>query len=126
MCVGGWLAPGSGARLLIGLILIFSSATWLLLLIKGRLSKPMAKSEAKVWGKVSEGGKGKYIRKAIVMGLPLGIASNSILMFDSFKVRGISAEDLEIFVSTTLIATFTFGYGAARIRDLNVKRNKKL
>src|SRR5436305_12402392 len=86
MCVGGWLALDSGVRFLIGLILIFGSATWLLLLIKVRLSQPKTKGEAKVWGKVSEGGKGKYIRKAIIMGSLLGVASNSILMFESFKV----------------------------------------
>jgi hypothetical protein len=74
---------------------------------------------------MSEGGKGKYIRKAIMIGLLLGIVSNSVLMFDSFKTRGITAEDLEIFAATTLILIFTFGYGAAKIWDLNEKRCKK-
>src|SRR4051812_38887213 len=125
MCVGGWLALDSGVRLLIGLILIFSSVTWLLLLKRRQLSKPMAKREEEVWGQASERGKSQYIRRAIIMGLLLGITGNFVRIFGSSKSRGISAEDLEIFAATTLIGAFTFGYGAAKIWDLNEKRSKK-
>ena len=125
MCLGGWLALGSGVRLLTGFILLVGSSAWLLFLARRKLSQPLAQREVEVWSRVSESGKSRYIRKAVIMGLLVGVVSSSLVLFNSIKDKGVSAEGVEIFAATVLIVTFVFYYAAVRIWDATENRNKK-
>jgi succinate dehydrogenase hydrophobic anchor subunit len=125
MCQGGWLALGSGVLMIVGVILLFSSFAGLVFLTRRKLTQPLAGGEADRWGRISEGGKSRYVRGAAITGLLVGVISSSVILFDSIKDRGLRAVDLEIFAATVLIFVFTFYYGATRVWDVNEKRSKK-
>jgi hypothetical protein len=124
MCLGGWLSLGSGTRLLAGFTLAVISVAGLVVLARRKNSLPPSRREEEAWGYMREQGKSHYIRKAVIKGALLGVASSSLAVFVSAKDTGLRARDLGLFVALTLIITFAFYYTATKVWDANNKRGR--
>ncbi|HKC65469.1 MAG TPA: hypothetical protein VKB86_17640 [Pyrinomonadaceae bacterium] len=123
--LGGWLALGSGVSFLIGFILAVSSASVLIYLMRQAISRPLTQRENKVWSHMSEGGRSRYILKAVLRGLLVGVVGSSIALFNSVKEKGLNADNVEIFFAVVFVSVFTFYYMAVKFWDVNEKRSKK-
>lgn len=126
MSAGGWLVLGaSGALLLAGYVLALGSFAGFAFLVRRKNARPLSRGEADVWSHVREGSKSKYIRKAVIKGLLLGVAGGSTAVYSQNKEEGFGAYDLALFVALVLIVTFAMYYAAVRMWELNEKRSKK-
>jgi hypothetical protein len=125
MCLGGWLALGSGARFLTGFILVISSFAGFAFLVRRTTGRPLAQGESEVWSRVKAGGKSNYIRKAVVKGFLLGVISSSLALLKTLKETGFTVRNLVLFIALVSIATFLGYYLAVRAWDANEKRNKR-
>jgi hypothetical protein len=127
MCLGGWLALGSsGTRFFTGFILVISSFAGFIFLMRRENTRPLSRREAEAWGRVKEGGKSNYIRKAFVKGLLMGMVSSAVAVFSLNKGRSFGAYDLALFAALVLVVTFVVSYMSVRVWELNEKRSKKL
>jgi hypothetical protein len=126
MSAGGWLVLGaSGARLLAGYVLAIGSFAWFAFLVRRENVRPLSRREADAWGRVREGSKSNYIRKAVVRGLLLGTVSSAAAVYSGNKGESFGAYDLALFVALVLIVTFAMYYCAVRMWELNERRSKK-
>lgn len=126
MSAGGWLAlDASGARLLVGLILIMLPFAGLIFLARRENARPLSQMEANAWRHVQAGGRDNFIRRAVVKGLLLGVVSSSVAVYGQQKGRGLEAYDAALFVVLVLVVTFAMYYLAVRMWDLNERRSKE-
>jgi hypothetical protein len=126
MCAGGWLTLGSsGMRFLAGFPLVMGSFAGFIFLVRRQNARPASRGEADAWGNTQAGGKGNFVRKAVVKGLLLGVVSSSAAVYSRHEGGGFGAYDVALFVALVFIVTFAFYYLALRMWDLNEKRGKK-
>jgi len=74
MLVGMWLASSSDTTLLIGLLLGFGAVAGLVVLARRENSRLLAQDERAAWAIIRAKGKRRFVLRAVMNGLLLGVA----------------------------------------------------
>ena len=127
LALGGWLAFGSGVRLLAGLILVAVSSIGLVLLARRENVGPLTPAEADSWESVRALGKPRYVRRAVLYGVAL---CTGFILFEAVSSYWKGAPlaggaDLLALVGVSLIFVGGAYYMAVRQWALNEQRYKE-